>query len=201
MKRICLALIALVALACSSVNAQEETSWFDLDHCAICKNMSDVKDLLPNIKWENHKIPNGMLSISVVPEAYKEKMETAHKGMEATIERLQGGERDMIILSLTSSDPEAVLREASFFFSPNRLNVSLTRARRKLVFPLLAGPMIPKISCSRIWRFTSRRTVFPPYPTEKSRSSSFTGPLADPAWLAFPTPCSGRMSKRTDSFP
>lgn len=92
MKRICLALIALVALACSSVDAQEESSWFDLDNCAICKNMSDVEDLLPNIKWENHKIPNGMLSISVIPEAYKEKMETAHKGMEATIERLQGGE-------------------------------------------------------------------------------------------------------------
>ena len=56
--------------------------------------MSDVKDLLPNIKWENHKIPNGMLSISVIPEAYKEKMETAHKGMEATIERLKSRRSD-----------------------------------------------------------------------------------------------------------
>ena len=50
-----------------------------------------------------------------------------------TVERIQGGERDLIILSLTASDPQALLKEAAFFFSPHRLNVSLTRARKKLV--------------------------------------------------------------------
>lgn len=50
-----------------------------------------------------------------------------------TVERFQGGERDLIILSLTASDPDALLGEAAFFFSPNRLNVSLTRARKKLI--------------------------------------------------------------------
>jgi len=57
-----------------------------------------------------------------------------------TVERIQGGERDLIILSLTASDPEALLGEAAFFFSPNRLNVSLTRARKKLV--ILMSPAI-----------------------------------------------------------
>lgn len=57
----------------------------------------------------------------------------AHLPVVDTVERLQGGERDLVVLSLTGSDPEALLGEARFFFSPHRINVSITRARRKLV--------------------------------------------------------------------
>lgn len=51
-----------------------------------------------------------------------------------TVERIQGQERDAVIVSMTASDPDTLAGEqASFFFSPNRLNVTLTRARTKLV--------------------------------------------------------------------
>lgn len=50
-----------------------------------------------------------------------------------TVERFQGGERDLIIVSATASDPEFVLAEASFLLSPNRLNVAFSRPRKKLI--------------------------------------------------------------------
>jgi DNA replication ATP-dependent helicase Dna2 len=49
-----------------------------------------------------------------------------------TVERFQGGERDVMILSLVRS------RGTGFVFDDRRLNVAITRARRKLV--LVAHP-------------------------------------------------------------
>ncbi|MCZ6872101.1 MAG: AAA domain-containing protein, partial [bacterium] len=48
-----------------------------------------------------------------------------------TVERLQGAERDVILFSLTTSDPDH--RDSPFLNSPNRFNVAITRARHKLV--------------------------------------------------------------------
>lgn len=50
-----------------------------------------------------------------------------------TVDRIQGKERDAVILSYCVSDPEFALAEAEFIFSPERLNVASTRARNKLV--------------------------------------------------------------------
>ncbi len=50
-----------------------------------------------------------------------------------TVERFQGGERDLIIVSATASDPSYVLSEASFLLNLNRLNVAISRPKRKLI--------------------------------------------------------------------
>lgn len=65
-----------------------------------------------------------------------------------TVERMQGQERDLIILSLTTSDPAYAAHIADFFFQPERLNVAITRPRKKLIivgsrFVLNAQPADP----------------------------------------------------------
>lgn len=67
-----------------------------------------------------------------------------------TVERMQGQERDLIILSLTTSNPGFAANLAEFFFQPQRLNVAITRPRKKLIivgsrFVLNAQPNDPAL--------------------------------------------------------
>lgn len=57
-----------------------------------------------------------------------------------TVERIQGQERDMVILSLATSDPQHAADRAEFYFQPNRLNVSITRPRVKRI--VLGSPLL-----------------------------------------------------------
>jgi DNA replication ATP-dependent helicase Dna2 len=67
-----------------------------------------------------------------------------------TIERFQGGERDIMILSFVRS------QGTSFVFDDRRLNVAITRARRKLV--LVAHPELFR-SSRYSWICTSTETL------------------------------------------
>ncbi len=50
-----------------------------------------------------------------------------------TPERYQGGERDVIVLSATESDPAYLAEAGEFLLNPQRMTVALSRARKKLI--------------------------------------------------------------------
>ena len=50
-----------------------------------------------------------------------------------TVERFQGGERDLVVVSATVSDREFAEGESGFLLEPRRLTVAVSRPKRKLV--------------------------------------------------------------------
>ncbi|RUS93125.1 hypothetical protein DSM106972_097190 [Dulcicalothrix desertica PCC 7102] len=70
-----------------------------------------------------------------------------------TVESMQGQERDIIIASLTTSDPIHAAQRAEFYFQLNRLNVAITRSRVKRI--VVGSPIIfetePKQKEHRSW--------------------------------------------------
>lgn len=50
-----------------------------------------------------------------------------------TVERYQGGERDLIMVSSTVSDPSFIRKEDDFLLNPNRINVAISRMKKKLI--------------------------------------------------------------------
>ena len=50
-----------------------------------------------------------------------------------TVDSMQGQEKDYIIYSMSNSNPLDLKRRLGFFYSPNRLNVAITRAIKKCI--------------------------------------------------------------------
>ena len=94
MKRSLVAFAALIAIAIVAplTTAGEEKPFFDLENCAICKNLGAEEGLMDHIDWETHLLDNGALTVSYVPEEYKAAMARAHGKMMAVVQKMESGE-------------------------------------------------------------------------------------------------------------
>ncbi|MBE9203993.1 hypothetical protein IQ218_11775 [Synechocystis salina LEGE 06099] len=50
-----------------------------------------------------------------------------------TVEKVQGGERDNVIVSATASNPSAIGKNVEFILSLNRSNVAFSRVKKRLI--------------------------------------------------------------------
>ncbi|AUV84612.1 hypothetical protein C2R22_24065 (plasmid) [Salinigranum rubrum] len=90
-----------------------------------------------------------------------------------TVERYQGGQRPVILVSATASDPDFVKVESEFLLNPNRLNVAMSRMQRGLIV----------VASTQVF------DVIPPHVEEYERAGLWKGLFADlgvldrdPAW-------------------
>ena len=94
-----LALLAVAVVAGSYVWAEhhgdhshgDHAGWFDVEKCDICRPMAQDTELMTAVKWETHKINNGMLMVSLVPEEHQEKFQAMCTAMHAKAEELGKG--------------------------------------------------------------------------------------------------------------
>ncbi len=81
-----------------------------------------------------------------------------------TVERFQGGERQVILVSATESDRDYLLAAGDFLFDPRRLTVAISRAKQKLVLVAshsifsLFSPEEEAFANSQLWKNLLRHT-------------------------------------------
>ncbi|QDA31331.1 DNA helicase [Thermococcus indicus] len=84
-------------------------------------------------------IPRGLDVGVVVPYRahkaliYRKFRDLGREVLVDTIERFQGGEKDVIIISMASSDPTYLATVFDFIYDQNRFNVAASRMREKLI--------------------------------------------------------------------
>ena len=91
-------------------------------------NLKDINILTPyraQVREIKKAVAQALIGIG---QTYREE-----KIFIDTVDSMQGQEKDYIIYSLSNSHPLESKRRLDFFYSPNRLNVAITRAMKKCI--------------------------------------------------------------------
>lgn len=98
---------------------------------------ADLVEQIVNVVEKNLEIhPSKTIGIVVPHRAQKALLQNRLPQIADsidTVERFQGGERDLIIISATVSEPEFAELEMEFLLDPRRLNVAVSRPLKKVI--------------------------------------------------------------------
>lgn len=92
-KMLKLALVPVLLLLGAAAVYGGGQSWFDMEHCEMCKPLAEEPGLLEHVVWEQHNISNGIVSVTTVEKDYLDAYRNAHAKMGHVVERLQKGEK------------------------------------------------------------------------------------------------------------
>lgn len=91
--KIVLSLFAIgMLLTVAPMTIAGENPWFDMEKCAICKNLTAEPGLMQHFqKWEHFNTTNGLVSLSVVDKEYVSALKKAAANMDAAAANLGKG--------------------------------------------------------------------------------------------------------------
>lgn len=82
--------VVLVAFILIAGTPPPEKPWFDMQNCAVCKNLTAEPGLMQHFtKWEHFKTADGMMNLSVVDKEYVDAYKRAQANMDAVIEKMK----------------------------------------------------------------------------------------------------------------
>ena len=88
-----LTMISILVLTAVAASAAPTGGWFDLENCAMCKNLTSDQELFDNMDWDNQLFANGVVEITSVPPHFQERYGKLMAKMQATVAKMQSGEQ------------------------------------------------------------------------------------------------------------
>jgi len=89
-------------LVVPSAYGGEKAPFVDMLNCPICKNVSNEKGLMENMKWEHHLTATGVMTVSTVKPKYQPQFDRAKAGMKDLVGKVLAGEKMDICSYCTS---------------------------------------------------------------------------------------------------
>lgn len=127
------------------LDPEQPVVWLRLDHRQPGQRSTEEANAVADVVEDlvrRHGVPAKEIAIiapfraqvRLMRSAIERKLLTGFEDLTIdTVERIQGQEREVVILSMAAGDPAEAKRGTAFHLSLNRLNVALSRARTKAI--------------------------------------------------------------------